>query len=173
MPCRGAKGIAMKRVIAGRFQTQDEADNVAELITQHLGTAEIRIADNHMRGQDNAYDVPEAENDDPRAEGTFSAHHGQFVELAAAGINAYSGPLVGAMAEQGVYDDKPRSQERRRIGVLLSVRVTSPSDEERVIATLRAGGAADIVPENRQWHDGDWANFKSSKASGPAARPFR
>ena len=161
----------MKRVIAGRFQTQDDADTVAALITRYLDTAEICIVDNNPPDQHDAFDVCGDDYDDLPVEAAFGAHHGQVVALAAEGINAYSGPLVGAMAELGVYDDKPRSQERRQAGVTLSVRITNPLDEERVIATLRAAGAADIVPENRKWRDGDWANFKSFAAPQPAARP--
>lgn len=173
MQRRGAKGNAMKRVIAGRFQTLNDANAVAALITRYLDNAEICVVDYTPLDQHDAFDVRGDEYDGPHVDGTFGAHHGQVVPLAAEGINAYSGPLVGAMAEQGVYDDKPRSQERRRIGVTLSVRIMNPQDEERVIATLRAAGAADIVPENRQWRDGDWANFKSCESLRPVARAFQ
>jgi hypothetical protein len=50
-------------------------------------------------------------------------------------------------------------QKRRPGGIMLSVRIAEPANEERVIATLRAEGAADIEEAHGQWRDGDWADF--------------
>lgn len=161
----------MEQITVGRFQTQHEADAVAALIARYVKTAEICIVDNSPPGQHDAFAVRGDEYDDPIMEDEYEAHHGQVVELAAEGINAFSGPLVGAMAEQGVYDDKPRSQERRRAGFILSVRTTDAVSEARVIATMRAAGATDIAPEQRNWRDGDWANFRTYVAPRLAARP--
>jgi hypothetical protein len=47
---------------------------------------------------------------------------------------------------------------------MLSVRVANSADEARVIATLRAAGAADIEQAQSEWNDGDWANFDSIAA---------
>ena len=44
-------------------------------------------------------------------------------------------------------------------GVMLSVRIANPVNEKRVIATLRAKGAADIEQAHGEWRDGDWADF--------------
>jgi hypothetical protein len=41
-------------------------------------------------------------------------------------------------------------------GVMLSVRIANPVNEKRVIATLRAKGAADIEQAHGEWRDGDW-----------------
>jgi hypothetical protein len=46
----------------------------------------------------------------------------------------------------------------------LSVRITNPVNEERVIAALRAAGAADIEPDHGEWPDEDAANFNSIAA---------
>lgn len=161
----------MERIIAGRFQTKDDADAVAALIGEYIDTADIRIFHNNPPGQHDAFAVGGEAHEEPGAEGAVGAHHGQVVALAAEGVNAYSGPLVGAMAELGVYDDKPRAQERRPDGVMLKVRIANPVNEERVIAALRAAGAADIEPEHGELHDGDWANFNSVAAPRRVASP--
>lgn len=159
----------MERIIAGRFQSKDDADAVAVLIARYIDAADICVLDSSPPGQHDAVAVREDAAADAGANGAVRVHHGQVVALAAEGINAYSGPLVGAMAEQGVYDDKPRAQERRRGRYMLSVRITDLTIEKRVIANLRAAGAADILPENRKLRDGDWANFNVS-APAPAPR---
>jgi hypothetical protein len=42
---------------------------------------------------------------------------------------------------------------------MMSVRIAKPANEERVIATLRAEGAADIEQAYGEWRDGDWTDF--------------
>ena len=44
-------------------------------------------------------------------------------------------------------------------GIMLSVRIVDPLDEERVIGILRAEGAADIEHADGEWLKGDWADF--------------
>ena len=166
----------MERIIAGRFQTKGDADAVAALIAQYVDTADICIFHNNPPGQHDAFAVGGDEDEDPGAEGAgksaaatavaagltagaIGALGGPVVALAAAAIGAYSGSLVGAMAGLGNHDDKPRAPERRPGGVMLSVRIANPVNEKRVIATLRAEGAADIEQAHGEWRDGDWADF--------------
>jgi hypothetical protein len=49
---------------------------------------------------------------------------------------------------------------------MLSVRIATPLNEKRVIATLRAQGAADIEHADGTWRNGDWTDFN------PAAAPL-
>ena len=63
------------------------------------------------------------------------------------------------MVGLGNDDYKPLVPERRPGGVMLSVRIANPVNEKRVIATLRAEGAADIEKSNGEWRDGDWVDF--------------
>ena len=44
-------------------------------------------------------------------------------------------------------------------GVKLLLPIANPVNEKRVIATLRAEGAADIEQAHGEWRDGDWADF--------------
>jgi len=90
---------------------------------------------------------------------SLQAHpDGPVVAVAAAAVGAYTGSLVGAMAGLGAHDDKPH-QEERRAGIMLSVRIADPANEKRVIATLRAEGAADIEMADGEWRDGGWSDF--------------
>lgn len=54
---------------------------------------------------------------------------------------------------------RPHASDRRPGGVMLSVRIATPVNEKRVIAVLRAQGAADIERADGLWHDGDWTDF--------------
>jgi hypothetical protein len=166
----------MERIIAGRFQTKDDADAVAALIALYVDAADICIFHNNPPGQHDAFTVGGDEDEDPGAEGAsksaaatavaaglsagaIGALGGPVVALAAAAIGAYSGSLVGAMDGLGNHVDKLRAQECRPAGVMLSVDMTGPMIERRVIATLRAQGAADIEQPQGEWRDGDWADF--------------
>ena len=154
----------------------NSADAVAALIAQYTDTADICIFHNNPPGQHDAYAVGGDEDEDPGAEGAdksaagtavaaglaagaIGALGGPVVALAAAGVGAYSGSLVGAMAGLGNHDDKPHGPERRPGGIMLSVRIANPVNEQRVIATLRAQGAADIEQAHGEWRDGDWTDF--------------
>ena len=166
----------MERIIAGRFQTKGDADVVAALIAQYVDTADICIFHNNPPGQHDVFAVGGDEDEDPGAEGAdksaastavaagltagaVGALGGPVVALAAAATGAYLGSLAGAMTGLGNQDDKPRAPERRPGGVMLSVRIAKPVNEKRVIATLRAGRAADIEQAQGEWRDGDWVDF--------------
>jgi len=166
----------MERIIAGRFQTKQDADAAAALIAQYIDTADICIFHNNPPGQHDAFAVGGDEDEDPGAEGAdksaastavaaglaagaVGALGGPVVALAAAATGAYLGSLAGAMQGLGNHDDKPRAPERRPSGVMLSVRIAKPVNQKRVIATLRAEGAADIEQADGEWRNGDWADF--------------
>ena len=154
------------------------------LIAQYIDIANICIFHNNPPGRHDAFAVGGDEDADPGAEGAgksavstavaagltagaIGALGGPVVALAAAAIGAYSGSLVGAMVGLGNDDYKPLVPERRPGGVMLSVRIANPVNEKRVIATLRAEGAADIEQAHGEWRDGDWADFN------PVAAPRR
>jgi len=166
----------MERIIAGRFQTKGDADAAAALIAQYVDTADICIFHNNPPGQHDTFAVGGDEDEDPGAEGAgklaaatavaaglgagaIGALGGPVVALAAAAAGAYTGSLVGAMNGLGDRDYKPRAPERRPAGIMLSVHITGPAVERRVIATLRAHGAADIEQAQGEWRNGDWADF--------------
>jgi hypothetical protein len=166
----------MERIIAGRFQSKDDADAVAAIIAQYVDTADICIFHNNPPGQHGVSFEREDEDKDPGAEGAgesaadmavaagltagaIGALGGPVIALTAAATGAYLGSLVGALAGLGNDIDEPRAPEHRPGGVMLSVRIANPVNEKRVIATLRAEGAADIEQSNGEWRDGDWVDF--------------
>jgi len=172
----------MERIIAGRFQTKDHADAVAALMSQYVDTADICIFHNNPQGQHDAPDPGGADDEEPGAEGAgksaagtavaaglaagaIGALAGPIVALAAAGTGAYLGSLAGAIDGLGDADDRRPVQEPRPGGVMLSVRISDPANEARVVATLRAQGAAAIEHAQGEWRDGDWTSFD------PAATP--
>jgi len=166
----------MERIIAGRFQTKHDADTVAALIAQYIDTGDICIFHNNPPGQHDTFAVGGDEDKDPGAEGAdksaastavaaglaagaVGALGGPVVALAAGATGAYLGSLAGAMQGVGDHDGKPRAPERRPAGIILSVHIANPAQEKRVIATLRAEGAADIERAQGEWREGDWADF--------------
>jgi hypothetical protein len=166
----------MERIIAGRFRTKDDADAAAALLAQYIDTADIFIFHNNPPGQHDAVAAGGAEEEDPGAEaadnsaassavaggltaGAIGALGGPVVALAAAATGAYVGSFVGAMHGLGKDDDKPHAPEQRPGGVMLSVHIADPLNEERVIDTLRAEGAADVEQADGEWRAGGWADF--------------
>ena len=171
----------MDRIIAGRFLTKDDADAVAATLAQFVDASDISIFHNNPPGQHDVLEKGGDEEADPGAKeaggsaastavaagltaGAVGSLAGPVVGLAAAGVGAYLGSLAGAM--DGMEEDKtPEGPERRPGGVILSVHITDPANEQRVIDTLRAQGAMDIEQAHGEWRDGDWADFN------PVAKP--
>jgi hypothetical protein len=121
----------MERIIAARFQTVGEADAAAALMS-YIDSTDISIFHNNPPGQHGTLPMGGDEDEDPSA--------------------------AGAMAGLGAHDDNAHSEERRA-GIMLSVRIAEPANEKRVIATLRAEGAADIEMADGEWRDGGWSDF--------------
>ena len=164
----------MERIIAARFQTVADADAVAALMS-YVDATDICIFHNNPPGQHGVLPMGGDEDEDPSAEGAgktaaatavstglaagaIGALGGPVVALAAAAVGAYSGSLVGAVGGLGQSDDKPHPLQRPG-GIMLSVRIAEPANENRVIDTLRSGGAADIEQAFGEWRDGDWVDF--------------
>jgi hypothetical protein len=53
----------------------------------------------------------------------------------------------------GKQDARPQAPEHRQAGMMVSVRV------ERLLAILRAAGAADIEHARGNWNEDDWGDF--------------
>lgn len=178
----------MERIIAGRFQTKSGADAAAALLAHYVDTTDICIFHNNPPGQHDALAAGGDEDQDPGAKdadksaagtavaagltaGAVGALGGPLVALASAGVGAYLGSLAGAMDGLGK-EGEPHGPERRPAGVILSVRIATPRTEKRVIATLRAQGAADIEQAQGKWRDGDWTDFDPVAAPRLVAADF-
>lgn len=166
----------MEQIIAGRFETKGIADTVASVLREFVDDADICIFHNNPPGQHDAYPVGGDEDEDPGAEGAensavgtavaaglaagaIGALAGPVVAIGAAAIGAYTGSLMGAMSGLGDHEDAPGKEDRRAGGIILSVRIAYPSNEDRVIDVLRREGAAGIERARGEWRDGDWADF--------------
>jgi hypothetical protein len=166
----------MERIIAGRFQTKALADVVAVSMSPYVAATDICIFHNNPPGQHDAYAAGGDEDSDPGAAGADKSSAGSAVAaglaagaigtlggpviaIAAAATGAYMGSLAGAMHGLGDDDKAPHAPDRRPGGIMLSVRIATPVNEKRVIAALRAQGAADIEQADGEWRDGDWKDF--------------
>lgn len=166
----------MERIIAGRFQTKDDADAAATLMREFVAASDICIFHNNPPGQHDVLATGGDENADPGTKGAgksaattalaagltagaVGSLAGPAVAIAAAGVGAYVGALAGAMDELSDNNERPRKVERRPGGVMLSVRIVDRDEEQRVIDTLRAQGAADIEEADGEWRDGNWVDF--------------
>lgn len=165
----------MERIIAGRFPTKSEADAAAAQLAPFVEATDICIFHNNPPGQHDAFPVGGDEDEDPGARnadstaagtagagavagGMIGALAGPAGAIAGAAVGAYSGSLMGAMGGLGE-DATPGVPDRRAGGIMIAVRISAPANEDRVIDTLRAQGAADIERAEGTWKDGDWVDF--------------
>ena len=172
----------MDQIIAGRFQTKGEADIAAALMANYVGKDDICIFHNSPPGQHGVSPGGGDEDADPGAReaespagnsalaagltaGAIGALGGPVVALAAAGVAAYTGSLLGALNGLGDESSPDRGPDRRPGGIILAVRLAGPDAEKRVIRDLEHQGAADIEKANGEWRNGDWVDFN------PVARP--
>lgn len=165
----------MEQIIAGRFETKAKADAAAAAIVRYVDRTDICIFHNNPPGQHGTPATSEVQVGNPGSEaeeasavstalaagltaGAIGLAGGPVVALAAAGVAAYTGSLVGAM---GGMQDKQSNQlpNLRPAGVILAVRIARASSENFVIADLRIGGAVDIEKAEGEWRDGDWIDF--------------
>jgi hypothetical protein len=180
-PRRKAKEHHMERIVAGRFETKDAADSAAALIAGYVDKSDICIFHNNPPGQhgtsspgsDEEIDLGAREGEAPAAStalaagiaaGAIGAVGGPVIALAAAGVAAYTGSLVGALHGLGGGNAASDAPTRRPAGVILAVRVGESGAEQRVISDLQHQGAADIEKANGEWRDGDWTDFNPGAA---------
>ena len=166
----------MDSIIAGRFETRAIAESVAAVLHGYVDSDDICIFHSNPPGQHDVSPQVGNENEDPGAEdaeqssaggaiagalagGAIGAFGGPLIALAGAGVGALTGSVVGAMSGLGDHADGPGLANRRPGGVMLSVRIASPANQQRVIDTLRREGAADVERAQGKWIDGDWTDF--------------
>ena len=104
----------MDHIIAGRFETKAKADAAAAAIVRYVERADICIFHNNPPGQHGTTVSPEELPTNPGVEaeessavstavaagltaGAIGMAGGPVVALAAAGVAAYTGSLIGAM----------------------------------------------------------------------------
>ncbi len=171
----------MEQIIAGRFQTKDQADVVADRIARYVLRSDICIFHNNPQGQHDAARSQIRSEDDPGsadapgmaaggalvaglAGGAVGLFGGPTTALAGAAAGAYVGAFAGAMHGMGDNEAATHPMERRPGGVMLSVRIANESIEHQVIASLREGEARDIERASGTWRDGDWVDYNPVEA---------
>lgn len=165
----------MEHIIAGRFETKTKADAAAAVIVRYVDRSDICIFHNNPPGQHGTDMTAKIEdiNSGLKADGesavttalaagltagAIGMAGGPVVALAAAGVAAYTGSLVGAMG--GMQDEQSRQlPQLRPAGVILAVRIARAPSEKFVISDLRNCGAEDIEQAEGEWRDGDWVDF--------------
>jgi hypothetical protein len=166
----------MEHIIAGRFESKSDADQAADTLGSYVSRSDICIFHNNPPGQHGTQTSVSENQMDSGSEvavttsaatalaagltaGAIGMVGGPVTALAAAGVAAYTGSLVGAM--NGMQDEQARSLPRMRpAGVILAVRIARQTSEKRVVSDLRNSGADDIEQAEGEWRDGDWVDFK-------------
>jgi hypothetical protein len=183
----------MARIIAGKFDTQREADaalaalSAAGLQTGEYGTFYLGPAGQHDL-QPGGGDTPHHSEGTKHAGktaatgsaiggvtglalGTVAAAASEpgFTAVAAvagAAVGAYAGSLAGGLA--GSRQDDPQQTSRQepstpRAGIMVAICVDREGTESRAIDTLRAQGAREIQRAEGQWQNGAWSDFDASR----------
>ncbi|MBA2660118.1 MAG: hypothetical protein H0U72_11485 [Nitrosospira sp.] len=164
----------MENIIAGRFQTEDEARSAAASMGDVVSKDDFCIFFNNQPG---AHDSDR----DAGSSGDQGAGKGAATGAASGGIVAgtigtlFGGPAVGAIAAAvggytgslaGTAGGLPKEGEGtekvphpRSAGMMLAVRVANADHTQRIIERLRRHGAADIEKAQGKWTNGNWADF--------------
>ncbi len=165
----------MDQIIAGRFPTKTEADVAAACMADYVATNDICIFHNNAPGQHGVHPGGGDEHSDPGAREAESPHTsaaagltagaigtvvaGPLVGLAAAGVAAYTGALLGVLNDLGNESDSDEKHDRRPAGIILAVRIADQASENRIINALQSQGAVDIEKADGKWWNGEWMDF--------------
>jgi uncharacterized membrane protein len=178
----------MSTIIAGRFDTQDEA-NAAVAALERAGFAATDVQSFYLTPRGMRGNVPVVDNEQRRvgtehsgAKAATGAAVGAALGLAAGvaaaplaapaaaaagaiagvGVGAYGGSLIGGVSGSGEGQAEAGAEEdehaERRSGMMVAVRADADG-EARAIQTLRKAGALDIERASGEWRDGGWTDF--------------
>lgn len=165
----------MEDIIAGRFETENEARLAATSLVEFVSENDIFIFFNNQPG---AHDSESAPADQDAAEsaakgattgavsggvaagvaGTIVG--GPVVGAVAAAMAGYTGSLIGTaggLPEEG--ENANKASHSRAAGMMLAVRVTDARNKQQLIDQLRQHGAADIETAKGEWRKGEWVDF--------------
>ena len=182
----------MTRIIAGRFQTSEEANHAASLLAQR-SVARDRVSVFYVTppGQHDATPVGGDEQASPglqnvgkgagagAAVGVAVGAAGALIAataglaapvIAVAGIGAaaagaYGGSFAGAMSAT----EDPGKSLIRHAGMMIAVdagaaAAAGATDESAIVALLREAGALDIEEAEGTWASGTWEDFDATSA---------
>lgn len=177
----------MSIIIAGHFQTQDEADAVAAALRE-TGFAGERVSIFYL-SQPGQHDMTPIGGDNILSPGaketpkgvlqgaTTGGAVGAVVGAATVPLTGPLGPIVGGlvgahvgslfsftkMKEAGEGEEGGRAPtEQRKAGMLVAVAFDEAGDESRAVDVMRRLGAVQIERARGNIVDGDWADFDAS-----------
>jgi hypothetical protein len=183
----------MARIIAGRFETQAEADRAIEALNAAgFDRDEYTCFYLSPPGQHATYPIGgDAHHDEGTKEsgkkaaavaavgsvtglavGTVTgAAFGEpgltaAAAIAGAGIGGYVGALAGGLTGSRSGDPHQATVDEpveRAPGMMVAVRVDNDGAEDRAVRVLRAQGAIEIERAEGTWRDGAWADFNPAR----------
>ena len=172
-------------IIAGRFQTQAEAEGaVEELQRAGLERAQISIFFVNPPGQHNAFPIGGDRAISPGAKETDKGIAAGAATGAAVGatagtplfgpvgtvtgglVGAHVGGLIGSvsqMKEKGETGEHAEDEENaaplRKSGMIVAVAIDGQEQEGHAINVLRSLGASDLERAEGMIENGDWSDF--------------
>lgn len=183
----------MSLIVAGRFTTFAQAESAAShLFENGFLPEDVTLFFVNPRGQHARFPVGGDEFADPEAArasigagkgGLIGAAIGAAIGvavssllsapfvllIAAAGVGAYVGSLLGAMTHTRGGGKLPQSavpRESRDSGVLVAVHV-NPDNQQAAAQVLRDAGSLEVERAHGRWQHGRWADFDPTKDVEP------
>ncbi len=173
----------MSSIIAGRFQTFDQAEGATKvLVDANVKRQDMSVFYVNPPGQHDATPIGgDHINADPRAsestsesvQGTAAGGAvglavgivaaaalpivGPAAAVAAAGVGAYTGSLAGGLSGAG--DSDHPTPPPRQAGVLVAARVEDDERTQRAIKVLSDEGAKEVEMADGTGRDGEWKDF--------------
>ncbi len=165
----------MEDIVAGRFETDDDARSAAASLADLVSESDIFIFFNNQPG---AHDSDRSPGDQRAAEsgakgaatgaasGAIAAGAagtvvgGPAAGAVAAAVGGYTGSLAGTaggLPEEGEGTNK--APHSRSAGMMLAVRAANADNKQQIIDRLRRQGAADIETAKGKWGKGEWLDF--------------
>jgi len=183
----------MSKIIAGRFETQREADRALGALAD-AGFQRDEYGSFYLTpaGQHAVYPIGgDAHHDEGTKDSGKTALAGSAIggatgavlgtavgaamdagftaagAVAGAGVGAYVGSLAGALTGARSGDPRNASREEpveRAAGVMVVVRVDRDGTQDDAVRVLHAEGALEVERAIGEWRDGTWADFDPRRA---------
>ncbi|MBA4142388.1 MAG: hypothetical protein H0X43_05125 [Nitrosospira sp.] len=164
----------MENIIAGRFQTEDEAKSAAASLADLAGKDDLCIFFNNQPGAHDSDRDAGSTGDRGGATGAATGAAsggvvagtigtlagGPAVGALAAAVGGYTGSLAGAaggLPEGG--EGTNQNPHPRSAGMMLAIRVGNADNTQRIVERLRQHGAADIERAEGKWEKGNWVDY--------------
>lgn len=181
----------MASIVAGRFDTFDQAGNVARrLYARHFRTEDVSIFFLNPVGQHARFPIGGDVHADPGARpggigavlgvlagliggGVIGAAIYRFglpwwpIPLISALVGAYVGALAGGLSRMRNHRAQDQTYDARDAGVIVAAHVTELTTDS-AMHVLRDAGANDIQHTEGVWEDGEWRDFSPLAPPHPA-----